>query len=160
VAASRTTTQIGALNSAVSQVISDLQEGAHLVHSELRMVCTIVEDHIKGSLGMVRTIVEDHIKGSLEREKIRDQEQQLVNQRYEDFSSKLLNILGLSDRICNHIHGNINGSNPTYLEAIHLDGNGYNNHHKLQVSTIPIQTIIVFCHSIQQTNLIPNQLQL
>jgi hypothetical protein len=42
---------------------------------------------------MVRTVVEDHMKQTLENEKRREQDQQISIERYEDLSSKLLNIL-------------------------------------------------------------------
>jgi hypothetical protein len=82
----------------VSKVISGLQEEVHLVRSELRMV---------------RSIIEDHRKESIDREKKRDMEHQLSTQRYEDFASKLLTILGSSERLSGHIPGNIYGTIPT-----------------------------------------------
>jgi hypothetical protein len=82
----------------VSKVISGLQEEVHLVRSELRMVCSIIEDHRKESI---------------DREKTRDIEHQLSTQRYEDLSTKLLTILGSSDRLSGHIPGNIYGNFPT-----------------------------------------------
>jgi hypothetical protein len=86
------------LNTAVSQVVSGLQEEIHLLRNELRMV---------------RTVVDEHKISNLDNEKKRNEEQQLIVQRYEDFTSKLLNILGSSERLSNHVPGNMNGSVPT-----------------------------------------------
>jgi hypothetical protein len=95
VASNRTNTQIESLNTAVSQVVSGLQEEIHLLRSELRMV---------------RTVVDEHKKSSLENEKQRNEEQQLFAHRYEDFTTKLLTILGSSERLSNHVPWNVNGS--------------------------------------------------
>jgi hypothetical protein len=96
VASTRTNTQIDALNTAVSQVVSGLQEEIHLLRSELRMV---------------RTVVDEHKKCNLDNKK-RDEEHQLFAHRYEDFTTQLLTILGSSERLSNHVPGNMNGSVP------------------------------------------------
>jgi hypothetical protein len=102
VAASQTNSEIHALNSVVSKVISGLQEEVHLVRSELRMV---------------RTIIEDYRKESLEREKIVADNQQLSTQKYEDLTNKLINILGSTELLSCHLPGNSHGSIPTHTAA-------------------------------------------
>jgi hypothetical protein len=76
---------------------------------------------------MVRSIIEDHRKEIIDREKNRDMEHQLSIQRYKDFSTKLLTILGSSDGLSNHIPGNFHGTDQTHNADINFIGNGNDN---------------------------------
>jgi hypothetical protein len=67
------------------------------------------------------------MKESLEMKKIRDQEQQLSTQRYEDFTYKLLIILVYSERLSDHIPCNIHRSVPTHHLPNNFEGNSNTN---------------------------------
>lgn len=75
-------------------MISGLQEEVHSVRAELRLL---------------RTMFEEYKKETMEGYKKSNDAQQLSQQRFEDLSTKMVNILGSSERFADHIPGNMNG---------------------------------------------------